>query len=102
MFTQSFESKPSASPGPQMCFSFMEISSAIMYWGREGDTELLVQILDLFESLPYAYTFSEKCGQNTLEKWFLRWLFVGSVYIVLFDPNIKYNRQCNNTRISRN
>jgi hypothetical protein len=38
--------------------------------------------LDLFESLPYAYTFSEKCGQNTLEKWFLRWLFVGSVYIV--------------------
>jgi hypothetical protein len=48
-------------------------------WGRESDTELLVQTLDLFESLPCAYTFSEKCGQNPLEKWFLRWLFVGSV-----------------------
>jgi hypothetical protein len=85
MFTQSFESKPSASP--VFLFHGIFISDNVLgvgVWGREGDTELLVKTLDLFESLPGAHTFSEKCGQNTLEKWFLRWLFVGSVYIVFY------------------
>jgi hypothetical protein len=96
MFTQSFESKPSASPAPQMCFSFIEFSSAIMYWGWAGRWHWIIR-----KDFGPVWKFTLCIHfQKNVDKIRLKNGFSGGVcwLCVQFSctPNIKYNRQCNN------